>query len=240
MKLIFIRHGDPDYSIDSLTEKGWREAKLLGQRVATWNDISHIYCSPLGRAKDTASFSLEALHMEATTYDWLQEFIYKIDSPISGEKRIPWDFMPNFWTQIPEGYDKDKWLDIPMMKTGSVAENYHKVCYGLDGILSEYGYHRQGNLYVVDTKKDDKEDTLVFFCHLGVTFVMLGYLLGISPFLLWHTAFIAPTSVTIVNSENREEGYASFRIQALGDTSHLLLGGEPISNSGYFTDCFQK
>ena len=28
MKLIIIRHGDPDYSIDSLTEKGWREAEL--------------------------------------------------------------------------------------------------------------------------------------------------------------------------------------------------------------------
>ena len=26
MRLIFIRHAEPDYSIDSLTEKGWREA----------------------------------------------------------------------------------------------------------------------------------------------------------------------------------------------------------------------
>ena len=24
MRLIFIRHGDPDYAIDSLTEKGWK------------------------------------------------------------------------------------------------------------------------------------------------------------------------------------------------------------------------
>ena len=29
MKILIIRHGDPDYSIDSLTEKGWREAELL-------------------------------------------------------------------------------------------------------------------------------------------------------------------------------------------------------------------
>ena len=26
MKIIFIRHGEPNYEIDSLTEKGWREA----------------------------------------------------------------------------------------------------------------------------------------------------------------------------------------------------------------------
>ena len=26
MKLLIVRHGDPDYSIDSLTPKGWRGA----------------------------------------------------------------------------------------------------------------------------------------------------------------------------------------------------------------------
>ena len=29
MKLLLIRHGDPDYTHDSLTEKGQREAELL-------------------------------------------------------------------------------------------------------------------------------------------------------------------------------------------------------------------
>ena len=33
MRLLIIRHGDPDYSIDSLTEKGWREAELLKDRL---------------------------------------------------------------------------------------------------------------------------------------------------------------------------------------------------------------
>lgn len=29
MRLIFVRHGEPDYVNDTLTEKGWREAELL-------------------------------------------------------------------------------------------------------------------------------------------------------------------------------------------------------------------
>ena len=33
MKLLIIRHADPDYSIDSLTEKGRREAELLADRL---------------------------------------------------------------------------------------------------------------------------------------------------------------------------------------------------------------
>ena len=48
MKIIFIRHGEPNYEIDSLTEKGWREAELLSKRTAKWN-VTDFYCSPLGR-----------------------------------------------------------------------------------------------------------------------------------------------------------------------------------------------
>ena len=61
-----MRHGDPDYSIDSLTEKGWREAELLSQRLIKL-DVKEFYCSPLGRAKDTASKILEKLDRKAKT-----------------------------------------------------------------------------------------------------------------------------------------------------------------------------
>ena len=57
MKILLIRHAEPDYARDSLTEKGWREAELLSQRLAGL-DIRDIYCSPLGRARDTASLTL--------------------------------------------------------------------------------------------------------------------------------------------------------------------------------------
>ena len=33
MKLLIIRHADPDYSIDSLTPKGWKEAEYLAERL---------------------------------------------------------------------------------------------------------------------------------------------------------------------------------------------------------------
>ena len=29
MDLIIIRHGDPDYEHDTLTERGWKEAEIL-------------------------------------------------------------------------------------------------------------------------------------------------------------------------------------------------------------------
>ena len=47
MKLLFIRHGDPDYTIDSLTEKGWKEAEFLSEKIAAL-DVRDFYVSPLG------------------------------------------------------------------------------------------------------------------------------------------------------------------------------------------------
>lgn len=53
MRLIIVRHGDPNYEIDSLTEKGWREAEFLSVRMEKQLQKEHtyIYTSPLGRAK---------------------------------------------------------------------------------------------------------------------------------------------------------------------------------------------
>ena len=49
MRLLIVRHADPDYSIDSLTPAGWEEAKLLADRLAPI-PVAAYYVSPLGRA----------------------------------------------------------------------------------------------------------------------------------------------------------------------------------------------
>ena len=85
MKLLLIRHGDPDYEHDSLTEKGWREASLLSERMER-TPVDAFYVSPLGRAKDTASLTLRSLHRRAEIKDWLQEFTYHLTNPVTGEK----------------------------------------------------------------------------------------------------------------------------------------------------------
>lgn len=86
MKLLIVRHGDPDYSIDSLTEKGWREAELLSEKLSKL-DIKDFYVSTMGRAKDTASCTLKKMNRTATECDWLREFdvlIHRPDVPITG------------------------------------------------------------------------------------------------------------------------------------------------------------
>lgn len=254
MRIIFVRHGDPDYKNDSLTEKGIKEAKLLSERIAKW-PVTEFYCSPLGRAKKTASYTLERLHREAVTYEWMREFSYYIDDPTTGRHGVPWDFMPEYWTEIPQMYDKDAWKETEIYRSNpELLPAYQEVCDGIDGILEQYGYKRYHNYYLTENQArfsypvtsnenpapaNENEKTIVIFCHLGVTFVMMSHLLGVSPAVLFHGFYVAPTSVTILATEERMDKKAYFRAQVVGDTTHLLQNGEKISISGYFTEPFQ-
>ena len=136
MKIIFIRHGEPNYEIDSLTEKGWREAELLSKRTAKWN-VTDFYCSPLGRAKDTASFTLKNVGREAEILPWLREFDAPVLDPETGKRRIPWDFLPDVLDANRDLYDQDLWTKNPIMQTcGKSDPGQHSA----DGILAGRGF----------------------------------------------------------------------------------------------------
>lgn len=238
MRIIFVRHCEPDYSIDSLTEKGWREAKLLAKRVAGWDNITAFYCSPLGRAQDTCKTSLEPLGKSYTTLDWFKEFAIEVSNPDGTKRGIPWDYYPEYWTSLDCFASNDKWWEASVFEGSTIKQDAESFIQNFDALLEEYGYKRSGKMYV--TEKENDDTTIVIFCHLGISFLALSHLLNISPALLWHTFFVAPSSVTIVASEERIPHKASFRVQVMGDTTHLHDGGEPISKSGFFTDIYQK
>ena len=64
MRILFIRHGDPDYANDTLTEKGHREAALLAERAESLN-MGECFVSPLGRARHTADYCLKKTGKDA-------------------------------------------------------------------------------------------------------------------------------------------------------------------------------
>ena len=109
------------------------------------------------------------------------------------------------------------------------------MCEGLDELLSKHGYDREGNIYRV---REANKDIIVLFCHFGLECVLLSHLLEISPMALWHGTAAAPSSVTVLYTEEREEGIASFRMTAFGDTSHLYKDGRKPSFSARFCECF--
>lgn len=259
MKLIFVRHGDPDYKNDSLTEKGFREAEILANRISKWT-VTDFYMSPLGRARATASCTLKKMNRTAKVLDWTQEFYYPIDDPVTGRHGVPWDLVPSSWCNDILMFSGDGWVQSDIMcKNPDIEHKYYEVCQNLDNFLRGYGYVREGNYYrmpgkeevfITSTTSPDnlehikspvyrEEPVIVIFCHLGAICIMLSHLLNIPFPLLVHGFFLPTSSLTILSTEERWSNEAYFRVQAMGDVHHLLEAGEPVSNAGFFASSFQ-
>ena len=313
MRLLFIRHGDPDYTHDTLTEQGIREAKALARLIPSLG-VGDCYVSPLGRARKTAQLALEGTGIIPVEKDWLQEFMTDYDvngsrllqgvfpnlkrmedlgrdyidsyrslgmtiNPLIRERftpdkegklpeyapHVPWDMMPEYYTSHPELSDPCDWrssyiathggnmpapADRPAAgapagrKTESAEETpvstflacYDYVAESFDAFLAEYGYFREeGGLY---RTRRGTENTVTFFCHFGITAVLLSRLWNTSPFLLLQSLCTAPTSVTEVVTEERAEGLAYFRSLRIGDTSHLTMAGLKTSFAARFCETY--
>ncbi|MBQ1491474.1 MAG: histidine phosphatase family protein [Blautia sp.] len=237
MKLYIIRHGEPDYEIDSLTEEGWREAEALADRLEKEN-IDTFYTSPLGRAKDTAKPLLARLGREAEILPFLREFndhrIWRPDSP--GMRMIPWDWVPEDWTAREGFFLEKEWYKDPEMQEADVYGYYKEAIDAFDELLARHGYVREGRIYRVERGSHEK---VALFCHLGLECVLLSHLLNCSPMVLWHGLCPLPSSVTTIYTEERRKGSASFRCERIGDLSHLYAAGLTPSFAARFCECYE-
>lgn len=252
MRILLIRHGDPDYVHDTLTEKGHREAALLAESAERLG-LGECFVSPLGRAQDTAAYSLKKTGKTAQILDWLREFPALTDINRSEElqraypdtktaekgfqKRIVWDMVPSYLSAHPEYWTADGWRNSRVAECGDMVSVYDSVIKGLDGFLAEHGYVREGSHYRVEK---ENTETVTFFCHFGVTCAVLSHLWNVSPFILWHSFGLAPTSVTELVTEEREQGTACFRGLRIGDISHLYAGGEKPSFACRFCETYSN
>lgn len=233
MKLVIVRHADPDYTIDSLTLTGRKEAKLLSERLVKLAPFTP-YCSPLGRAKKTASYTLKKLGMEAEILPWLTEFEGRVKES-NGKENVCWDRLPSYWTEQ-DIYYTDKWYESDTMSELNVKEKYDAVCKGIDELLAKHGYVHEGRHFRVT---NSNHDTVVLFCHFGVEAAIMSHLFSMSPMILWHNFVALPSSVTTIYTEEREEGIATFRTAAFGDLSHLYVKDQKPSFAARFCECFK-
>ena len=306
MRLLFVRHGDPDYKNDCLSEIGLREAHALaalGPRM----DWGTCFVSPLGRAQETAAVALgRAVHgmhgaaaavgctdlssrtaddpffrtafgARATddainfakpgaadstsgradlirTLDWLQEFPAQVDLSAvdllqdaycfrknedgTYKRRIVWDMYPSYYLEHPDYSDYGKWRTTPLARHSNVVSEYDRVVSSFDGFLAERGYVRDGRHYRVEK---ESTETITFFCHFGITCVLLSHMWNVSPFVTLQSLCMPTSSVTELYTEERRQGYAHFRTTRIGDTTHLTMAGlkpERLPYSALFAEVY--
>ncbi len=235
MRLLLVRHAEPDYSVDSLTPGGWIEAELLSRRLRRLKRVEGWFCSPLGRARDTAAPTMEAVGAEPEILDWLQEFRGRCPDPETGRERIPWDFKPRILEQHPELWRPDGWLGSPLYAGTDIPAVARETREGLERLLGRFGYTRDGLLWRCD---GNRRGTIVCFCHFGIAMVICGELLNMSPVALWHSMCMRPSSVTSLVTEERTKGEVWWRCEALGDTSHLAVADRTPSTAAQFPEIY--
>ncbi|MBQ2031536.1 MAG: histidine phosphatase family protein [Lachnospiraceae bacterium] len=219
MRLLLVRHGDPNYELDCLTELGHEQAKIVAKRLLR-EGIQEIYCSPLGRARQTAQPFAEASGIgEIHILDFMEEIRYGREDALY-QSGNPWLVAMDL---IHEGKNLQvpNWQEYPGYADNTATIDAEKVMAGTDEWLASLGYRREG-LYYRCTNEDDRKRTLVLFSHGGSSTAFLSRVLNISfPHMMSVLGHLRHTSVTSLRFDRRPGALAMPIVEYMADAHHL-------------------
>ena len=152
MRIIFVRHGHPNYRNDCLTEIGHLQATAVAERLKNEN-IARICSSSCGRARETAEHIAVYHDLPVITYDFMREIGW---GSLSGEPLFqnghPWFTIDDMIAKGENLNDPD-WANSQRFRNNEVTHHTRRVIDGFDEWLAALGYLREGNYYRVTKKK---------------------------------------------------------------------------------------
>lgn len=218
MKLIFVRHGEPLRDDFGIAETGKKQLELLGKYIKNNFNVNEIISASSQRGAESSIILKEMLNISLEYHSWLNEFKYRI--PILEEKGVfPWELAPEYWINENNLLDFEKVLNSKLLENSQIEEKVKEVWQGLDEIILKNGYRRENNLYVVE--KANKNE-IVIVTHFATMAIMLAHLLNISILISLNMLFMAPSSYTVMATEEINKGKVIFRCLELGSTKHLF------------------
>jgi probable phosphoglycerate mutase len=231
MLLYIIRHGEPDYATDSLTETGRLQAEALADRLCI-HGFDEIYCSPLGRAVQTAKPTCLRLGLPYNIEHWMNEDKVWDDLSAVGEDGVRnWAFGCQNTRLLNADYAGD-WHENPVFASCKSAHGgYRRVADSSDEFLARLGYERDGRVYKINSPNDKR---IAAFCHHGLGTTWLSHLLSVPPNIFWSSFNIPFTGVTVLEFGNNPDGFTAPQCVCLSDISHIYKEKLPINSAGIF------
>lgn len=215
MRIVFIRHGHPDYARDCLTELGRKQAAAAAQRVSG-EGISRIFSSTNGRALETAGFTADLLGLEVEGCDFMREVRW-------WPEPSPWELLD---ARVAAGVSllDDDWTQSPDFGANDRLVQSIRACQqGTEEWLASLGYVREGTFFRV--KEAAQENlTVAAFGHGGATAAILSCILSAPyPFVC---SSMGPdfTGVTIVQLPCRPGELVTPRFEIMNDARHIAGG----------------
>ena len=219
MRIVFVRHGEPNYEKNCLTETGIVQAKLAADRLKE-EGIEEIWSSPYGRAMETAEATAKVLGLPIKILDFMKELDWGgiNDVPIFSDGH-PWDIADEMAKRGMDLNDQN-WEKNEFFSHNRVVNSVHQVEKGIDEWLSEIGYDRHG-LYYDHKITEDGHKTVALFSHGGSSSAALAHILNLTfPYMcaLLHTDF---TGITVVRMD-KKSGIGSMPcLEIASDSRHI-------------------
>lgn len=222
MIIELIRHGAPDYTTDSLTERGVAEAEALGKYMKN-QGLTHLYVSPLGRAQQTAAPVAAQTGLQAVTLPWTRELtgVYYEVPPFG--RCAPFTLPAEVWYADAPRPVYEGWETQPYLNDPRVLPRIEEMRAGSDALLAAHGYRREGVLY--RRENPAKGDHIAVVCHGGLGVTWLSHLLNLPMVAAWAGFYLASASITTIVMEDRGGEFVFPRMIRMGDVSPLRAAG---------------
>lgn len=227
MLLFYMRHGDPIYEPDSLTERGQRQAKALAERMKRCRP-DRIISSSSNRAIQTAVPTAEALGKEIEILDWCNEgYAYEDFTLIYEDKPRQWPFWDAgarevFCSEEIRAYGKE-WYKHPYFAGTRIPEGWERMSKGTDALLLSLGYRHEGNGYIAERPNNDR---IAWFAHQATGGAVMSHLLDIPYFELGLRFDMGHSGMTVIDFAG--DGFVVPRVLQWSNDSHLFYMGETI------------
>ena len=218
MKIVFVRHGHPDYHNDCLTELGHLQAEAAAQRLEQ-EGIEEIYSSTRGRALETAQYTAKRIGISTIVpCEFMREIKWgSRDGSEIYMKGLPWGVAKDM-VKSGQSLMAEDWTDREPFRNNFVGDTGRACADGFDALLESLGYRREGEFYRVQKKT---EKTIAMFSHAGASSAVLGRMFNLPfPFLC---GSMEPdfTSVTIVCLSGEDGSLVTPRLELFNDARHI-------------------
>ena len=234
MLFFYIRHGQPIYDPDSLTEEGHRQAEALSKRLVT-HGLDELYASTSNRAILTAQPTCEKLGKEAKLVDWANEgYAWEDTSVLQEDGSYAWCFASAKYKELFSSAKVRalgaKWYTHPAFADTNFARGVARVDKAVDEFFLSLGYEhdRENARYKVLKKQDNR---VALFAHQGFGMMFLSSVLDIPYNDICVRFDMEWSGVTVIDFEE-ENGYVYPKMLQLSNDSHLYKEGLNVLYNG--------
>ena len=219
MRIIFVRHGHPNYEKDCLTELGRKHAAAVAERLKE-EGISEIYSSTCGRAYETAGYVAEKYGLSIVKCEFMREISWgSVDNEPLFLDGHPWGTVDDM---VAKGKSilSPTWASEEPFAGNKMVGYVVNIAVALDQWLKTLGYTREGLYYRV-AEVNSTNKTIAVFGHGGAGSAIFSHLFNLPYPFVCTTLNQDYTGITIVEFPDTPGALVKPRFEILNDARHI-------------------